>query len=453
MVKYKTMIKKLFTNITLFIVVFVIVSVIADIYYYNRVIQKDSSGKGQICYSDFRVLWFAAYRMNHHVLRDDSVNPPSFRPFWFLNPGLRKSVAPTGLRGEPESTYAVYDPKAAFYHYRYSPFIAFTMIPLGKFFHQGYALLTWYVILNAVFLGTILLITNLLRQNFGLREKYEYYLILWGTFFTGLRFYLMNISLGQTDVICLFLFALFLIAYVRDKEIFCGILLGLILQFKLFYFPILAYFVLIRKPKLIITTLSSFIIFLFIPDKLLTMLSNWHGILGTTVSSQILLPKNQSLIYTLATPLLHIKSIAVTITPKDLFYSLGAVLTLSAYIVLWIFKRSIKDSEKKKYRYVEISVLIMSSLLFSPIAWKAHYITVLIPFTIALAFTLNSNKKKISFIALGLFVLFGCVIGTDLTGFLPFLEKIHFLNISLGTLFLAFALVYSYRTSSGKPVN
>ncbi|OGW75631.1 MAG: hypothetical protein A2Z72_05890 [Omnitrophica bacterium RBG_13_46_9] len=54
---------KLFTNMFLFLMVFVVVFLGADWYYYNKVIQREPPNKGQISYSDFRVLWYASYNL------------------------------------------------------------------------------------------------------------------------------------------------------------------------------------------------------------------------------------------------------------------------------------------------------------------------------------------------------------------------------------------------------
>jgi hypothetical protein len=40
------------------------------------------------------------------------------------------------------------------------------------------------------------------------------------------------------------------------------------------------------------------------------------------------------------------------------------------------------------------------------------------------------------------------VVGTDITKFIPALSKTRFINIALGTLFLSYALVHSYKQQS-----
>ncbi|GAF89246.1 unnamed protein product, partial [marine sediment metagenome] len=103
--------------------------------------------------------------------------------------------------------------------------------------------------------------------------------------------YLMNLSLGQTDVVITLLFVLFLIAYAGNKEILCGVLLALILQFKLSFLPILLYFLFTGRITLIVSTGIGFALFLFIPsymigfEKNLLLLKDWVDILGFSVPS------------------------------------------------------------------------------------------------------------------------------------------------------------------------
>ncbi|MCK4463180.1 MAG: DUF2029 domain-containing protein [Candidatus Omnitrophica bacterium] len=445
------MIKKLAINIFIFLIVFIIITIIADLYYYNRVIQKDSANKNQICYSDFRVLWFAAYNLRHHILKvwNQPKGRPTFRPFWFLDSKLRKQAYPIARTGE----YTVYKNDKKYYHYRYTPFVAFFMMPLGKISHQGHALLIWYIILNIAFLSTLLLMRKQINTDFGLNREHRY-LILWSSFLVSLRFYLMNISLGQTDIIVAFLFVLFLMAYVRNKEILCGILFALILQFKLFFLPMLAYFLFIGKRKLILSTIIGFVCFLFIPaymigiEKLMLLLRDWIEILSISISSQILNAKNQSIVYAMSNLLLKTDCIKNFFTsPKYLFYFLSMGLLLFSYAIMARFRKSVKSDNEKKYKYLELPILIITSLLFSPIAWEAHFITLIIPLGAAIFFTVTSVKRGVLYSVLGVFFILSCVVGTDLTKFIPCINELNFMNIAVGALFLAFAVIYGYKQS------
>ena len=426
--------KKVFTNIFIFLIIFAVVFAAADVYYYGRVVQKHNPT--QICFSDFRVYWFAAHNLGYHLTS----------PFWFFNPELRSQTTPVA----PPGKYVVYDKTYKFYHYRYPPSVAFAMIPLGKLSHQGHALAIWYVISSVALLLALLLVKKQFKLDFGIPRDWQY-IILWGVFFGGLRFYLMNIALGQTDIIVAFLFVLFLMAYIKNREILCGLLLALILQFKLFFLPMTLYFFIIGKRKLVLSTILGFLVFLFIPvcmlrlAKTLSLIQDWTGVLRLTLPSQILNNKNQSIVYAIGNLFLKTGFIKrVFVLPKYLFYSLSTIFTLSSYIVLAHFRRYMYHRDEKKYKYLEISLLIIVSLLFSPITWVSHFVSIFVPLAIAIYFILSSSKRKVLYITAGFYFVLSGMMGTDLTKFLPVVNDLHWINIAVGVVFLSFTIIYGY---------
>jgi len=446
------MIKKIFTNSFIFGIVLVLISVSAGTYYYNRVIQKDSSSKGQISYLDFKVFWTASYNLKHHIIRKrlfrtkDNQEHAIFAHFWFLNPRWRNQPANT----PPSGSYLVYDKKEVFYHYRYSPFVAFAMIPLGKISNQGNALIMWYLILNTAFFSALLLIKFLFDRDFHLPREGQY-LVLWGLLLGSLRFYLLNISLGQTDILSLFLFVLFLLAYVRNKEIICGICLAMVLQFKPFFLPILIYFLFTGKKKLVVATIITFVALLFIPsymlgmEKTIELLRNWTGILNTSLPSQTLNYKNQSIIYAIGNVLLRNNYIKNIFSPMKLLSLLATVLTLSAYVLLYRFGKFANRRNERKYKYLEISILLITSVIFSPIAWKSYFIVLTIPLGLLIFFAIKSTQKGFIYTSLGTFFILSCVLGTDLTKFIPAINNLKLMNIAFGAIVLALGLLYAYR--------
>ncbi len=411
------MLKKLFITFVIFIITFAIISISADIYYHGRLTyHPDSDGKERLCASDFRVFWTAARNMR----------------------------STEGI---------VYDKSEAFYHFRYSPFGALVMVPYGLIAYAPLALNVWFITLNVAMLLALLLLVNQLSAGFNI-SRGQKYIILWTTLIVSLRFYFMSLAVGQIDVIIALLFVFFLLAYVRDKELLSGIILALILQFKPLFLPALFYFLIAGKKKLVISTIIAFFLFLIAPvfvvgfERTATLLKNWVAILEISVPSQLLNYKNQSVTYFVGKLLLKDATLQKLISVKDLFYILGGALTLSAYILMLRFKRSVVRRDADKYKYVEVSGIILTTLLFSPIAWVAHFINLIIPFSVTILFVLNSKKKKALYWSLGAFFLLSWVIGTDFTNFIPYVNKIHFINIALGTIFLTYALFSSYRQNA-----
>lgn len=445
------MLRRLCNSLAIFLVVFIIISLLADLYYLDRVAQKD--GKGQISYSDFRVFWDAGYNLRHYIIKfwDRPRGYPTFRPFWFLDPKLRNEEIHTA---KPQQ-YPVYNKDKAFYHFRYSPFVAFAMMPIGKIYPPANALFVWHIILNIVYLILLLLMIRRLNVDLGVPAGSYKYLVLCGTFLMSLRFYLINIFLGQTDIWIAFLFALFLAAYIRNKDILCGVLLALILQLKPFFLTILIYFLFIGRIRIILSTIIGFVCFLFIPsymlglEKVIVLTREWFEILAISIPSQILNSKNHSFIYLLGNLLLNFRIIKnVFSQPHHLFYLISVSVTSFVYIALALARKIEEKVDRRRFAYLEVSILIIASLVFSPIAWEAYFINLVIPLAVAIYFTLNSVERKIPYAAISLFFLLSCVIGTDLTKFLPVVNSLPFNTISLGAAFLAFALLYSYKSYS-----
>lgn len=407
----------LFNYFTAFLTVFILTSAVADVYYSRRVQQKEPGFEGWICYCDFLVFWIAGHNLNYHLLYSDI----------------------------SEGQYPVYNKNEKFYYFRYSPFAAFLMIPFGRMMHPAPALIIWQIILNILFLSSLLLIGKELYLT-----RLKSILIISGTFLITLRFYLLNIFHGQTDILMVFLFVLFLMAYVRNKEFFCGIILGFILQFKLSFLPVLVYFLFIGKKRILLSTIISFVALVFVPasalgfKKILLLLWDWGEILNLSISSQLLNYKNQSLVYTIGCFFADNSDINI----ERLFYVLSTGLTLLAYAFLLRFRKllTLPATDEKTFKYLEISLLILISLVFSPTTWEAHYINLTIPLSIVIFFTIQTSikKRKNLYAALGAFIFFGCIFGTDLTAFIPGLNSLRFQNIAVGTVFLAFALIRSY---------
>jgi hypothetical protein len=126
---------------------------------------------------------------------------------------------------------------------------------------------------------------------------------------------------------------------------------------------------------------------------------------------------------------------------------LSASFTTASYLALFLFRRSAKDPEGKKFKYLEVSILIIATQVFSPLTWIAQLASLMIPAGTALLFASSATKGRRSiYAALALFAALSIVAGTDLTNFLPAIDQAHFPNIAIGAVFLAYALVRSYQS-------
>lgn len=431
------MIRKILTNTLFFIFVFTVISVIADIHSHYRLVHQEPEKKGWTCRCDFRVFWTAGHKLYNYIFS---------RPAHSQDPEYQEELE--DYIGGDNSR--VYDESEPFYHFRYSPLTAFFMLPLALITYPSNALVVWLIVINAALLASLLLLTRQISSDFNISRNVRY-LILWGTFMVSMKFYLMTLSIGQCDTLIALFFVLFLMAYARNQDIVCGIVFAVIIQFKLLFLPMLLYFLFTGKRRLVLSAAFGSLALFLAPavvigfGKTAALLKDWAGILAMSVPSQILNFKNQSVIYFIGKSLLNINALNLSTTADRLFCILSAVFTISAYVALLVFKRSLKAKEDKKFKYLEISLLIIITLLFSPLVWIAHFVCLIIPAGVMILFLSASRNRKGLYFALAIFLIFSVAVGTDLTKFIPVLNKSRFMNIAIGTFFLAYALIHSYK--------
>jgi len=259
----------------------------------------------------------------------------------------------------------------------------------------------------------------------------------------------MIIGQGQTDAFVALLLVLFLISYSKNKEILCGIILAFILQIKLFFLPCLFYFLLRGKIKLIFSTVVSFVVLLFMPiliigpERTITLVKTWLDMLGVSVPSQLVNFKNQSISYGIFSVLSKITNVSA----KPTICAISTSFTIIAYTGLFILRKKLEKLGANIQNYYDVSVVILISILLSPISWEAYYICLIIPIGLTLYLVLQQDKKKLMFSCLSVYFVLSCMVGTDLTKFIPGVNSFRFINISLGTLALAYVLFYSLFSS------
>jgi len=278
MIKIET-VKKLFGRTSVFIIIFLIISTTANLIYLSRNTGRAKGDEGWTGQPDFKVFWIAARNLTQRVSQ------------------LREAQN-YKRKDEIRNLYPVYDKKENFYHFRYSPTVAFLMIPFSKLYYPRSALFWWSVLLTLVFLVALFLLKKQISRDFVL-TKFQETLILWGAFLATLRYYLMILGQGQTDVFTALFLVLFLMAYLRKKDILSGVMLALIFQIKPFFLPILFYFLIKGKMKIVLSCIVAFVAFLFLPcfmvgwSETMLLIKEWKGILGTSIPSQLFNVKNQ----------------------------------------------------------------------------------------------------------------------------------------------------------------
>ena len=425
----KTISKKAFTSTFVFLIVLIVFSLGADFCFLGRNTIDKEGMKG----------WGGGR--------------PDFRVYWSSSRDLyRQSIAPVKSPARREilkKKRPVYDKKKAFYHFRYSPLIALAFVPIGRMNYPSKALLLWLALVNIAYLSAVFILFSRLFRDFDITDI-ERSIIRWVVFLGTARYYLMILGQGQIDTLIALFLVLFLLAYLDGREILCGIILAFILQMKLLFFPALVYFMIRGKFRIIVSTLISFVIFLFLPAFILgfketvALLKDWGEILSVSVTSQLMNFKNQSIAYGVSVLLFKNSYIKDNIEPKNLVYPLSVFFMTVSYVLLAWLRKHIRNLNEIRNRYVEVAALIVISVLFAPTSWEAYFINLIVPLGVTMLFIFKTRNKTLPYTVLGVYFFLSCAIGTDITKYIPVVRSLRFINISIGTVFLAIAMIYSY---------
>ncbi|MFH1877809.1 MAG: glycosyltransferase family 87 protein [Candidatus Omnitrophota bacterium] len=380
---------------------------------------------------------------------------PDFKVYWACSRNFaERSVFLAGKDERREKKgrfeYApVYDKNEEFYHFRYSPLAALVMVPFAKIDYPAVSLLLWSLSVNIAFICALFILTRRLSRDFGVTETRKY-VIMWVTFLGTARYYLMIIGQGQTDAFVTLFFVLFLMAYLDGRHILCGFLIAVILQVKLLFLPMLVYFIFRGKFRIVISGAVFFLLFLFLPSCVIgireniVLLGEWKDILKISVTSQLMNFKNQSVAYGISVLLLKNGWIRGHLTPEKLIYPLSAFFTLLSYGALILYGKISSRSRQPGYGYVEVSFLLIMCLLFAPTSWEAYYSALIIPAAFTVLLILKNPGHVFPYAAAAFYFFFSCAIGTDITKYIPGVNSARFINISLGTVFLAAAMASAY---------
>lgn len=265
--------------------------------------------------------------------------------------------------------------------YVYPPFLAFALIPLS-YLNVTFLKGLWFLINTFLIYYAVVLMEKTTDKDYN-KSFYLYFLSL---FFT-LRFIMDNYSLGQINILIMFLTVLTLYFYVNGKDIYVGLILGIVISIKLTPFLILLYFLYKGKFRIILLTFISLIFFLTIPSILIGIKKNvyyifqYYNVISNFTDTTI---NNQSLYITikrLLSPIPPWSNLYINIANLNEFQiKLITILTFGIVILFlcYLFRFRLLN-RKENIVFYEYSLIILSMLLLSPLSRKAHFILILIP--------------------------------------------------------------------------
>ena len=130
---------RIFTNPYVLLATFIVISLSADICFTSRNVNTKPGNDAWVSRPDFRVYWVASRNLDYRVRR------------------FRKDRK---LDAQARVDYPVYDDREEFYHFRYSPTMAFIMLPLGKVNYPIAIFSVWTLFINIFFFMAIALLLN-----------------------------------------------------------------------------------------------------------------------------------------------------------------------------------------------------------------------------------------------------------------------------------------------------
>jgi len=318
-------------------------------------------------------------------------------------------------------TENLYDFADGHYLYKYSPFFAILVAPLGLFsFKLGEVI--WL-------LGMCLCLAFTLNQSkkmiLGDKPPPPYFYLL--TILFTSKFLAREITLGQTDLLMLLFIFLFISLLDRGKEFWSGLFLSLSIMIKPVSLIFALYLLYKKRYKTVGYTIIDCIIFLFIPAILygfstnLSLLSGWKTVMSVSSPPLLAVDLNQSLFaffFRFLTPTIqnvNLLSINHTIV-SWLIYA-----TILCLFLLFVFLNRRSKLVEKNLMYhpecIEYSILLIFITLFSPLGWVQNYSSSILAIMILLYYVLETKfKDEFIFGMLILFFILVDVINFEIVG-------------------------------------
>ena len=335
--------------------------------------------------------------------------------------------------------------------YIYPPLLAVFLIPLSIL-----PLPVIKVIWFSANIFFIFLSLKLLLNIVGKKDINTFFLGFLSVVFT-LRFFLNNSTLGQINVIILYLCVLCLYFFINQKDFYAGLFLSIAVTIKLTPLLLFFYFLYKREFRIILYSIVSMAILFFIPSIVLGFKGNLTAL---TEYSQLVknIYDNTYLNQSLYNTVLHVLSpvplwnnITINIFQlseiqiRIVTYSLFGIISL---LFAYLFRNKISDRSHPAIIF-EFSIVLIIMLLFSPVSRKAHFVTLLIPHFIYL-FTLLKYKtlphRTTAFALLIISFVLNTLTVEGIIGSEPSDLMESFSCITVGTMVLLFGLIMQMRS-------
>jgi hypothetical protein len=283
------------------------------------------------------------------------------------------------------------------YLYKYSPFFALLVAPLGLF-PLSWSQIIWFV-------GMCICLFFIIRWSKQMimgDKSPPPYLYLLTILFTS-KFLVREIRLGQTDLLMLLFIFLFILYTNRGKETKAGFFLAISAMIKTTSLIFVPYLLYKKKFKLIGYLAVAGAALIFVPSLIygfsgnLNLLSGWKTIMSASSPPLLAVDMNQSLFaffyrFFTSTPY-HVNILNLSYTMVNLLIYATAIGLFVFILFLNHRLKFVQSSMVSHPECMEYSLLLIFMALLSPLGWFQNYSSSILAYMLLLYYILKTGFK------------------------------------------------------------
>lgn len=336
-----------------------LITFVAGVLYYARIERFWG-----ITQTDFSVFYHAGYQM------DRGISPYEYRPTRYTTD--------------------------AEYLFKYAPPLGLAMIPLSRLTVQD-AIRWWYAITGLTLIAALWGVRRLVRPALSSRRREA--LMIGLLLLAILRPYLATLRLGQIDVFLAGCLIAFLAALAARRDWLAGWWLAIPVLCKLVPLVWLVYLAAARRWRALAWTAVAALGYLASPIMHLGFAGTaratreWLGVLGTSGGNVewLLRYKNQSVL----SAVLRAVAGPDTVTAAHWGTALGITGGAGALYGLWVWQaiRRTRDASDALSTLAAPSLVMIAMVIFSPHAWTATFIHLLLPYGVLIAYLVTRGRR------------------------------------------------------------
>ncbi len=296
-------------------------------------------------------------------------------------------------------TENLYNFEDGHYLYKYSPFFALLVAPIGLL-PLSYASFLWLV---GMCVSLFFVMKMAKKMIMGDKAPPAFFYVL--SLLLASKFLVREIRLGQTDFLILLFIFLCLLFVQRGKEFVAGVFLAFAVLIKPTALIFVPYFLYRKNFRSVASTMLMSLVFLLLPSLVYgfsgnsNSLSGWMTIMSVSSPRLLAVDLNQSIFaffYRLLTPEpshVNILDLGYGAVNAIIYTSIIGLL----FLLLFLSKKSeaARTSFLRNRQSIEYSLLLIFMALFSPLGWVQNYSSAILAIMILVYYAFETRFSKI----------------------------------------------------------